>query len=139
MKPITKQTRRPVINRADQKNRLPSGSWLKTFREIGVVLTERTDKPGTLHYSTLPGQSNYWLPILKHYKQDLLAELRGEQAHTTNTYERFMALPLVKCFECQNYRPGGERHGRYYPGRCEVRGGEVIHPARGIRCLWYSP
>ncbi len=129
---------RPAVNRLEQKNQIPPHRILDALESAGVTVSERVDAPGTLRCKMLPEAEGYYLPIIRHYKPELLRELKGEPAYTEGTYTRFMSLSLVKCHNCQNYIAGQQYKGRYKPGRCEVRAMDIARPAKGIRCLWYQ-
>jgi hypothetical protein len=128
---------RPAINRVEQKGRISPHRLVDALDLVGVTVNIHRDAVGKLQYRMLPEAQAYFMPVLKHYKQEILCELNGEPAYTKETCERFMALPLVKCFSCQNYVQGQQMRGRYQPGRCAVRDMLISRPAKGIRCLWY--
>ena len=95
------------------------------------VTVSRTPQ-GKLRYSGLREAELFFMPVLKHYKHELLAELGGPPVTGADTYARFMSLPLVRCLRCAHYVKG-----RMGQGDCSVRGRRMLHPARRIRCIWF--
>lgn len=139
MKPTQVTAQRVIRTTANQKNRIFSRRILDGLKEKGISIREDEDTPGMLRCTMPADHQAFALPLVQHYKHEILAELRGEPAYTADTRERYMALAQVKCKDCDHHLEGGEQEdGRYRSGRCGIRDMAIAQPARNIRCTWFN-
>src|SRR4051812_180037 len=114
MKPTQGAVQRIVCTTANQKSQLLQHRLVDGLKELGISISETADKPGTLRCKMPEDHQVFVLPLLRHYKSEILVELRGEPAYTIGTYDRFMGLSRVKCTECQHHHRGGEQADGQY-------------------------